>query len=332
MNIRLSDGRVLGIETSKDADIIYVSHAHSDHSREGNIFSSEITFDLLNSNINSDVDCPSQCYKFCKIESKEVSLHPSGHILGSTQIKFQNGHTVVYTGDLKLRKGFTNGSAEILQCDELHIDCTFGHPDFEFDSSEVIADRISRWTRTRIMTGNSVIFGAYATGKAQELIYILNKFAGITPIVDKQIEEKCKVYEKHGVKLERVEIGTREASEMMRDKFVYIIPFSMVNKYTEKWFVTQYKRVSVALVTGWAKKYKYKYHAFPLSDHAGFSEILKYIEESNAKNIICHYGNAAFMASYLRSKGYNAFIDKEWEYRQKEAQLNRMVVEEKVKR
>lgn len=313
MQITLSDGRVLGIESSKGADITYISHAHSDHSRKGQIFSSKETFDLLNSSSLNSV--------LCDIRDKHIKLHPAGHILGSTQLEFTNGHTTVFTGDIKLREGFTTEKAEIIQADELHIDCTFGHPDFEFESSEIIADRIDRWTRTRIMTGNSVVFGAYTTGKAQELIYILNNFSDITPVVDRSIEEKCKVYEKHGIKLDRVEIGTKEAAEIMRERFVYIIPFNMVNQQSERWLSLQYKQVSFALVTGWAKRYKFRYHAFPLSDHSGFSEILRYVEESGAKEIVCHYGNAAFMSSYLKSKGFNAITDKEWEYKQSK-QLN----------
>lgn len=308
MQITLSDGRVLGLESSKGADVVYISHAHSDHSRKGNIFSSQQTFDLLNSGGEASI--------LHQID-KDVKLYPAGHILGSTQIEFVNGHTVVYTGDMKLREGFTTERAEILKCDELHIDCTFGHPDFEFDSKEVLADRIDRWTRTRMMVGNNVVFGAYSTGKAQELIYILNNYSNIIPVVDRTIEEKCKIYEKHGIKLDRVVIGSKEASEIMRDKFVYIVPFNLVNQQSERWLTTQYKQVSFAVVTGWAKKYKYRYHAFPLSDHAGFSEILNYITESGAKEIICHYGNATFMSGFLRSKGYNSVTDKEWEYLQR---------------
>jgi Cft2 family RNA processing exonuclease len=321
MKVFLSDNKVLGIETSKGADLVYISHAHSDHARSGRIFSSPATYDLLNSDTdpqkNSRLD-------FENVIDNNISLHPAGHILGSTQIRINNGHSTVYTGDMKLREGFTSEKAEIIECDELHIDCTFGHPDFEFDSKEVIADRIDRWTRSRLMTGNSVIFGAYSTGKAQELIYILNKFSNITPIVDSTIEKRCKVYEKYGIRLDRFEIGTKEASEIMKDKFVYIVPFHFVNQNSERWFNIEYKRVSFALVTGWAKKYKYKYHAFPLSDHAGFSEIIRYVEESKAKKIICHYGNAETMQRILRSKGYDAITDKQWTYENETSSIQKL--------
>jgi len=249
---------------------------------------------------------------FIPISDKSIELHPAGHILGSTQIRFTNSHTVVFTGDMKLRNSFTSQKARILDCDELHIDCTFGHQDFVFPDIDVIADRIDRWTRTRLMTGQNVIFGAYSIGKAQELIKILNDYSNIIPIVDHMIEQKCKVYEKHGVRLERAEIGLEKANEIMKGKFVYVVPFHMVNRDSENWFRIQYKQASFALVTGWALRYKYKYTAFPLSDHAGFSEIIEYIDSARPKEIICHYGNAAWMASYLKSKGYNAKTESEW--------------------
>jgi len=313
MLIQLEDGRTVGIENSK-GDITYISHAHSDHARKGRIFSSKETFDLLHNNFSEEVsehDSHSSA-DFIPISDKSIELHPAGHILGSTQIRFTNSHTVVFTGDMKLRNSFTSQKARILDCDELHIDCTFGHQDFVFPDIDVIADRIDRWTRTRLMTGQNVIFGAYSTGKAQELIKILNDYSNITPIVDNTIEQKCKVYEKHGVRLERAEIGSEKANEIMKGKFVYVVPFHLVNRDSENWFRIQYKQASFALVTGWALRYKYKYTAFPLSDHAGFSEIIEYIDSARPKEIICHYGNAAWMASYLKSKGYNAKTESEW--------------------
>jgi len=310
--IQLEDGRSIGIENSK-GDIAYISHAHSDHARKGKILSSKATFDLLHNNfLDDEVAQNSLRDNLISISDKSIELHPAGHILGSTQIRFTNGHTVVFTGDMKLRESFTSERAKILDCDELHIDCTFGHQDFIFPDIDVIADKIDRWTRTRLMTGQNVIFGAYSTGKAQELIKILNDYSNITPIVDNTIEQKCRVYEKHGIKLQRAEIGSEKANEIMKGKFVYIVPFHLVNRDSENWFRIQYKQTSFALVTGWALKYKYKYTAFPLSDHAGFSEILEYIDTAKPKEIVCHYGNAAWMAHYLKSKGYNAKTESEW--------------------
>lgn len=314
MNIVTSSGKTIGIEASAGADLVYVSHAHSDHSRKKNIFASKETISLLRCDEKlHDLDSTTESFE-------DVVLHPAGHILGSTQLRFTNGHSLVYTGDMKLRKGFTTDSAEVLHCDELHIDCTFGHPDFCFKNREELGDKIGRWTKTRLMTGQNVVFGAYSTGKAQELIHILNEFSNITPIVDPVIERRCAIYENFGVKQDRIVLGSPEAAELQRDPFVHIIPFHHVNPDSERWFLAQYKRLTLALVTGWAAKYNYRYHAFPLSDHADFSEILSYVQQSGAKKIICHYGHADIMAKELRQRAYNAMTEKEWKQRQKDSE------------
>lgn len=322
MKIVTSNGKTIGIEASADADLVYVSHAHSDHSRKKNLFTSEETLHLLRCGDGlQDVERHIESFD-------DVELHPAGHILGSTQLRFTNGHSLVYTGDMKLREGFTTKSAEALLCDELHIDCTFGHPDFNFKTKEELGDKIGRWTKTRLMTGQNVVFGAYSTGKAQELIYMLNEFANVTPIVDPVIERRCAVYEKFGIKQERAVLGSPDAMELQRDSFVHIIPFNHINPHSEKWFLAQHKRITFALVTGWAARFQYRYHAFPLSDHADFSEILSYVQQSGAKKVICHYGHADVMVKELRNRGFNAMTEKEWKALQKAKDGNRGIMQQ----
>ncbi|VVB73709.1 Uncharacterised protein [uncultured archaeon] len=167
------------------------------------------------------------------------------------------------------------------------------------------------------MTGQNVVFGAYSTGKAQELVHILNEFAHVTPIVDPVIERRCAVYERFGVRQERAVLGSPDAVDLQRGPFVHIIPFNHVNPQSEKWFLAQHKRVTFALVTGWAARFQYRYHAFPLSDHADFSEILSYVQQSGAKKVVCHYGHADVMVKELRNRGYNAMAEKEWKQQEK---------------
>jgi len=311
MKIATSSGTTIGIEASADADLVYVSHAHSDHVRKKNLFTSEETLHLLRCG-----DGLQEAERHA-VSFDDVELHPAGHILGSTQLRFNNSHSLVYTGDMKLREGFTTKAAEALLCDELHIDCTFGHPEFNFKTREELGDKIGRWTKTRLMTGQNVVFGAYSTGKAQELVHILNEFAHVTPIVDPVIERRCAVYERFGIKQERAVLGSPDAVELQRGPFVHIIPFNHVNPHSEKWFLVQHKRVTFALVTGWAARFQYRYHAFPLSDHADFSEILSYVQQSGAKRIVCHYGHADVMAKELKNRGYNAMTETEWKKLQK---------------
>jgi putative mRNA 3-end processing factor len=328
-----------------DHYIHYVSHAHSDHAvKKGNILSSKETYSLLTASGRKRKGA--SCWIGEKIEeNNHLKLFNAGHILGATQLYVENGKRIVFTGDMRLRDGFTTEGAPILQCDVLYIDCTFGEPSFVFPGKEEIAKEIHTWLQERLKNG-SVIFGAYRLGKAQELIALLNE-CGIIPIVDPSIEKYCQIYEQHGVRLERVcvgehycnhiplnayttdtsehtghgeqgeqnrQISQRDQRDILNDggNFVAIYPFHQVKNRAID--LTALKTVIgrpidiiyPALVTGWAKKYKFGMPAFPLSDHADFNEIIRYSKESGASKVICMYASSGEIVQELRKRRINA--------------------------
>lgn len=342
-----SGGRAIAIE-HRGGDITYVSHAHSDHAvRTGSILSSRETYALLtsgrkrprNSSWSEGID--------------GVKLYNAGHMLGATQMMAENGKTIVHTGDLRLRDGFTTKAAPILQCDTLYIDTTFSEPCFTFPDKHEISDQILEWVAEKRKKG-SIVFGAYRLGKAQELIVLLNE-AGIIPFVEPSIEEYCQVYENHGVKLERICISEdycnhiplgqfatapdakditeeKDAAEAKNGKaesilpatastsraagdggsFVAVYPFHQVKNHTVNLNALKaatgnaFDVLYPALATGWALKYDFRMPAFPLSDHCGFDEILRYAKESGASKVVCMYSSTGEIVRELRRQGINA--------------------------
>ncbi|RLG70858.1 MAG: exonuclease, partial [Candidatus Iainarchaeum archaeon] len=65
-----------------------------------------------------------------------------------------------------------------------------------------------------------------------------------------------------------------------------------------------------AYFSGFALKNNFRLFdkAFPLSDHADFKQLLRYVEQSNAKRIYTYHGFAKEFASYLNKKGYSAKV------------------------
>ena len=302
MQIRINE-ECLGIERA-DADVVYISHAHADHviSTDKEILASPETFRLLQHHSSKR---KSESMRHRK-EMQAVELFPSGHMLGATQIRAHNGKTIVYTGDFKLRDSFTSKKAGILQCDELMIDATFGNPIFKFPSKEEVAESISKWLGER--PNENVVFGAYRTGKSQELIKLLNECTGIKPLVHPKIDDVCKVYDEFDAGLQRVRMDTEEADMIMGsgERFVAIFPFHKVDRELERIMTEAYGKTSCALVTGWCLTRQFPIKAFPLSDHAGFEEIIEYAEGSCAKKVICRFGEASKLVDALRRKGINA--------------------------
>ncbi|RYD31806.1 MAG: ATP-dependent DNA ligase, partial [Verrucomicrobiaceae bacterium] len=72
------------------------------------------------------------------------------------------------------------------------------------------------------------------------------------------------------------------------------------------------KNKVTAMVSGWAMnagaRFSYQVdEVFPLSDHADFPELLKFIELTNPGTILATHGNSAEFAALLRRRGLNAW-------------------------
>ena len=66
-----------------------------------------------------------------------------------------------------------------------------------------------------------------------------------------------------------------------------------------------------AVITGWAVDSSTKYRArcdaaFPLSDHAGFDDLLTFVERVQPKRILTLHGFAREFAATLRERGWDA--------------------------
>lgn len=258
-------------------DHSFLSHAHSDHingiRRREKIIASNITIELANLNSKQFL-------------LPNTRLLEAGHILGARQLFIEgDGESIVYTGDFNVRSSLVTKGAEIKDCDRLIMESTYADPKYKFPDYPEVCDMISKWTKEH--SDANIIIGAYELGKAQEIIKILNEYCSITPIVTENIDYFCSVYEKYGVKLDRVIVGTDEAEEIMKDRFVALLPMRKAKKYFARRLEEAFnKKTLVANVTGWALHYKFNVDAsFPLSDHSDFYDLKYYIEQTGAKKV-----------------------------------------------
>jgi putative mRNA 3-end processing factor len=279
MHIQVN-GITLGLDNAK-ADISFLSHAHSDHTsgfkRQKKIIATEETLALAGFEPSRNT----------KPETVNGKLLPAGHMLGSRQFMIEeDGKKTVYTGDISIKENIFGERAEIPECDRLIMEATYGSdPKYKFPDHEGIYESISKFIKQNDEA--NIVIGAYEMGKAQEMVKILNSRCEITPVVTENTERICKVYEQFGIKLERIEIGTDEAEEVMNDRFVAIVPMRHAKRYFAKKLEEAFnKKTLCAAVTGWALTRRLNTDiSFPLSDHADFFELKEYIEQSGAKEI-----------------------------------------------
>jgi hypothetical protein len=223
----------------------------------------------------------------------------AGHMLGARQLSLEcDGELAVYTGDISLKPNIFGWKAEIPKCDRLVMEATYGDPDYVFPSLEEVHSDIQKW-----VSGNdssNIIIGCYALGKTQEMVRILNE-CSVTPIVTERAERFCSIYEKYGVRLDRIVVGSEEAEEAMSRRFVALVPMNKAKLYFASRLEKAFERKTLcAAATGWALHYRFNTDAaFPLSDHADFDDLVHYIEQSGAKDVefFCGDGSRVLAAS-----------------------------------
>ncbi len=232
-----------------------------------------------------------------QLDNAMLSLHNSGHILGAAQALLEGQQTVAVTSDFKLQDSLIQKRAEVLPCDILVIESTFGLPCYQFPERERLYNEIGAWVKERSKQGFVVLAG-YALGKAQELTAICNDYAGIVPLVHESVFRNNEVYRKQGVRL-----GSYiELQHNLQDSSVLILPPSLVNHNLVQ--VLEYslrKRVFSAMATGWGGRKGYG-KTFQLSDHADFSQLMQYVQEANPKLVLTMHGFEREFASYVQRR------------------------------
>jgi Cft2 family RNA processing exonuclease len=228
-------------------------------------------------------------------------------MLGARQLLAQfDGGAFAYTGDFSLHDSYAARAAEMLQCDTLMIDSTYCLPQMRFPKRYDVLARMERFVKQN--SGSVLLFGAYSTGKAQELVSFLNRECGVAPVVGSRAARVCAAYEKCGVRLDYIAAGSEEAEEEEKRAHAAILPLPEVNFASGARAAARLGRaVKTAVATGWAASSRFPVdEAFPLSDHADFADTMRYIHGSGAKTVVCANSNSPQAARYLGSIGINA--------------------------
>jgi putative mRNA 3-end processing factor len=289
------NGTTIALDSSK-GDVTFLSHAHSDHAsglkRVKKIISSPATLELAN-------------LKAEPVEVKGAKMLDAGHIFGSRQLLVEeDGKKTVYTGDISLKENIFGSKAEIPQCDRLIIEATYGGmPEYHFPSNHNVYSEIEKWVKSN--DGSNLLIGAYEMGKAQELIKVLNDYCGLAPVVTEKTERNCIIFEKNGIHLDRVVVGSDEAEEAMSHRFVGIVPMRLAKRYFANRLSDAFGRTTLcAVATGWAMTHRFSAdNSFPLSDHADFHDLKNYIESSGAKEVEFFCGDGSLLKDSLSGNG-----------------------------
>lgn len=298
------NGQSLAVDSKnsrKKADAVMISHAHSDHyspAKQPAITTPE-TLALIQNNRPSFNGCKTIPLKQKKsLGETKISFHNAGHILGSALVQIEGEKNILATSDFNPVESILFESAKPHSCDVLIIETTFGLPQYSFPEREKVHEEMGKWIKQNVKQKRFVVLAGYATGKAQELTKICNEFAGEIPLVHEKIFSNNKVYEKFGKKLGKY----IELNHNLKESNVLIMPPSLFDKnlVPALEFALQKKVVS-AFASGWGYRSGFD-KVFPLSDHADYNGLLKFVQECEPKQVYSMHGFAREFAHTVQRK------------------------------
>tara|TARA_Y100001933_G_scaffold154439_1_gene152747 strand:+ start:909 stop:1898 length:990 start_codon:yes stop_codon:yes gene_type:complete len=293
------------IDPLKPVEKAIITHAHSDHFTNGcreYICSIETGF-LLRKRFGNNINLKTIDYdKNFLINGINFSIHPSGHILGSSQVKIIAGSEIwLITSDLKRQKDKTCKSYEKIKTDYLICESTFGLPIFNWESSDKIINEITKWVNNA-EDSTSILF-CYSLGKAQRLLSELNNQDFKNIYVHKSINKMNTIYKKLGIELAEAKIFDNDLEINNLENSLLLLPPLLNNKN----FLKKFKNVQTSFASGWMSIKALKRRSgfdkgFTISDHADWNGLIKTIKESEAKRVFLNHGDGESLANFLRDK------------------------------
>jgi Cft2 family RNA processing exonuclease len=234
----------------------------------------------------------------------QLTLYPAGHCLGSAQALIEVGGTrICYTGDMKLRPNVAAENGVIVPCDVLITECTFGEPHYVFPPDAETHAALQAEIEAAYAAGEVPVVLGYALGKAQEALHLLTGW-GYPVMCHGAVETICRIYEECGVRFPGPYV--RYIRGKVADNVLLCPP--SVRRHA---MLRAIAPVRTILLTGWALHpgasniYKDVGRVLPLSDHAGFDDLIRYVEECGARRVYTVHGGTKF-ATILRERGIDA--------------------------
>ncbi len=244
------------------------------------------------------------------INGVKISFHPAGHVLGSAQIKLDNGQqSWVISGDYKLDDDRVAEPFQPVSCTHFVTECTFGLPVFNWEKQEDIYQQINEWWQENTNNNRPSIISAYSLGKAQRVL--ANIDANISPIiVHPSIHGINEITESAGIPMPATKLKSESVATERKDALYVCPPMAAGSKWT-----SDLKNASTAVVSGWmglrgARRRRNVERGFILSDHADWKGLNKAVMETGAENIFVTHGYTDIYRKWLEHEGYNARIVK----------------------
>ena len=286
-----------------------ITHAHADHARTGSTryIAAAPSAGVLKSRLGN-IDLLGLAYgQSLQVGEVKVSLHPAGHVLGSSQVRIEHrGEVWVASGDYKLDSDPTCSPFEPVRCHTFITESTFGLPIYTWPSATVLFEQINQWWAANAEQNRASVLYCYAFGKAQRILAGVDALIG--PIVTHgAVEPLNRAYRLAGVLLPETQLVSEVADKTSFNKALVIAPPSASGSPWMK----RFGDYSDAFASGWmllrgARRRRAVDKGFVMSDHADWPSLNKAIKATEAQTVYVTHGYVPVMVRWLQEQGLEA--------------------------
>ena len=285
-----------------------ITHGHADHSRWGhqNYITHHTNVPIIKHRLGDIHVTGKEWNETFVINNVKFSLHPAGHIIGSSQVRVEHkGEVWVFTGDYKTEDDGVAVPYELVKCHTFITECTFGLPAFKWTPQAEVMTNINNWWSDNKAEGKTSILFGYSLGKAQRLLKYLDPAIGKI-YTHAAIENMTNVIRPMVHFPETTLITKATKKEELLGNIVLAPPSAHGSTWIRKMtpFVT-------GSASGWmafrgARRRRAIDKGFVLSDHCDWYALLDCVKATGAEKIICTHGYTDIFSKYLRELGYDA--------------------------
>jgi putative mRNA 3-end processing factor len=287
------------IDPWRPVDRAVITHAHSDHAKAGcgSYLCHYLTLPLLQLRLGEHPYHPIGWNEQINMNGVKLSLHPAGHIIGSSQVRLEyKGEVWVFSGDYKTENDGISGAFEPVKCHTFITESTFALPIYKWKPQQHIYNDIGNWIRTNQANEKTSVLIAYSLGKAQRVLEAITEVTG-------NIYAHGAVYNTHqvlvgaGIKLPEIKrVWPDTPKEQLKGSVVIAPPGAAESSWMKRF--TPY---AVGVCSGWMQV-----RGNARRNNVDWPGLLSAIKETGAEKVYATHGFQSALSRYLNEQGIEA--------------------------
>ena len=321
------------IDPWKPVDRAVITHGHSDHASFGHKYylCHHYTKPILQLRLGDNNYESIGWGEAVTMNGVKVSLHPAGHIIGSSQIRVEyNGEVWVVSGDYKTEDDGLSGKFEPIKCNTFITESTFGLPIYKWKPQQQIFENIINWISKNKEDGKTSVLLAYSLGKAQRVLQNIKETTQ-TIFAHGAIYNTQQTLINTGFNLpEVVRITPETPKELLKGTVVVAPPSADGTPWMKK-----FHPYSVGVCSGWMQvrgnaRRRNVDAGFALSDHADWDGLLQSVKATGAEKVFVTHGFQSAFSRYLNEEGIAIAAEVKTEYGNEDEEAPPNLPEEKA--